>query len=465
MNFTSYDFLLFFLVVFILYWLAGHRTLQNVILLIASYVFYGWLHPWYAVLLGASTLGDYGIGLALEGARDKRRWVWASLLLNVGVLAFFKYFHFFAPQVTARLVAWNWPAWWVSGIVLPVGLSFFTLKKLAYILDVAQGVLRPARNLIEFALFVAFFPQITAGPIDRAQKLLPQFQVVRRWRGEYFYQAWPLLVMGFFKKFVIANSLAPTVSRIFHLSNPSGELALAAALGFTLQILADFSGYTDISRGLAYLFGIETSENFRSPYLALTPSEFWNRWHISLSTWLRDYIFFPLRRFLLRRYAHLPGAILQAIPPIITMAISGLWHGAGWNYLAWGLLYGVAIAVYQSLGLRGDWRPQHRVGTFLAWLVMFSLTVFAFLLFAAPSLAWVAHVFRQPFFGSIEQQAVALVTFSLTAVYSIPLLLKKVLDRFFQPASWAHSMYYALATLAMIVYINSQTPDFIYFQF
>ncbi len=465
MNFTSYEFLLFFLIVFAAYWLVRKQTWQNLILLAASYVFYGWIHPWYALLLALSTLGDYWISLALEKTEKKNRLVWASLLLNLGVLAFFKYFGFFVPTLAARLASMGIQADAVlASILLPVGLSFFTLKKLAYVLDVSRGVIRPTRDLAGFALFVAFFPQITAGPMDRAQKLLPQIQADRIWKPENFTRAWPLLVMGFFKKFVIANGVGPTVSRIFHVTNPTGELALAAALGFTLQILADFSGYTDIARGISYLLGFDTSENFRSPYLSLTPTEFWNRWHITLSTWLRDYVFFPVRRALLRQKT-LPDWVVQAVPPILTMLISGLWHGVGWTYVVWGALYGVSIAVYQLIGLRGEWRPRGIVKVVLAWLVMFSITILAFLIFGAPSLTWLGDLFSSPFLGTIEQQSVAMLMFSLTAVYSLPLIAKLVVDKFFKPDSILQSTFYAVATMVMFVYINSGTPDFIYFQF
>lgn len=266
MNFTSYEFLLFFLIVLAAYWLVRKQAWQNLLLLAASYVFYGWIHPWYALLLGLSTLGDYWISLSLEKTEKKSRLVWASLILNVGALAFFKYFKFFVPTLADKLAAQGIHAdAFLASVILPIGLSFFTLKKLAYILDVSRGGVRPTRDLVGFALFVAFFPQITAGPIDRAQKLLPQIQSPRVWKADNFYNAWPLLVMGFFKKFVVANGVGPTVSRILHLTNPTGELAVAAALGFTLQVLADFSGYTDIARGLSFLLGFETSENFRNP--------------------------------------------------------------------------------------------------------------------------------------------------------------------------------------------------------
>ena len=465
MNFTSYEFLLFFLLTFAAYWLVRKQTWQNLILLAASYVFYGWIHPWYALLLGLSTLGDYWIALALESSAKKNRLVWASLALNLGVLAFFKYFGFFVPTLGAKLAAMGIQADAVlASILLPVGLSFFTLKKLAYVLDVSRDVIRPTRDLAGFALFVAFFPQITAGPMDRAQKLLPQIQSPRIWKAENFHKAWPLLVMGFFKKFVIANGVGPTVSRIFHLTNPTGELALAATMGFTLQILADFSGYTDLARGFAYLLGFDTSENFRTPYLSLTPTEFWNRWHITLSTWLRDYVFFPVRRALLRAKS-LPDWVVQSVPPIVTMLVSGIWHGVGWTYLAWGAFYGVSIAAYQLIGLRGEWKPTGLPKTILAWTVMFAQTLFAFLLFASPSLTWTGRVLSGPFLGTVEDQAVAWLMFSLTAVYSLPLVVKLLLDKYFKPDSLVISAYYAVATMLMFIYINSGTPDFIYFQF
>ena len=466
MNFTSYEFLLFFLIVFSAYWLVRKQVWQNLFLLAASYVFYAWFHPWYAILLGLSTLGDYWISLALEKTEKKNRLVWASLLLNIGVLAFFKYFGFFVPSIAGRLDSVGIHAdAFLANIILPVGLSFFTLKKIAYTIDVSRGILRPTRDLAAFALFVAFFPQIASGPIDRAQKLLPQIESPRQWKAENFYKAWPLLVMGFFKKFVIASGVGPTISRILHLTDPTGELVIAAAIGFTLQILADFSGYTDISRGVSYLLGFDTSENFHNPYLSLSPTEFWNRWHITLSTWLRDYVFFPVRRFLLQRKVNLPDWAMQSIPPIITMLVSGLWHGAGWTYVFWGGAFGVLIALYQLVGIRGDWRPSHPVKRVAAWLVMYSLICMLWLVFAAPSLGWVINIFSNPFLGTVEQQAVSLLMFSLVAVFSSPLIAKLVIDRFFKPDSIVQSLFYAVATIVMFVYVNSGTPDFIYFQF
>jgi alginate O-acetyltransferase complex protein AlgI len=394
-----------------------------------------------------------------------RRYVTFSLLLNLGVLGFFKYFNFFSDGLVAALTGLGVQAdALLVRVLLPAGLSFYTLKKLSYLIDVARGTLEPTRDLIGFSLFVAFFPQITAGPIDRAQKLLPQIQSERVWKAENFYSAWPLLVMGFFKKMVVADAIRVSVDRVYGLKEPTIFLLMAASLGFTLQILADFSAYTDLARAVARLLGFETSENFRSPYLSLTPTDFWNRWHITLSTWLRDYIFFPLRRALLR--ARLPGWLTDALPPLVTMFISGVWHGAEWPYIVWGVSYGVMIVIYQVLGLGGAWKPANKLTQFLAWLVMFTFIVLSFGVFRASSMEWLFTVITTgSLAGSMEHQVVTVVTLSLTAFYAAPLIVKMLMDRYLPPTSFWHALYYVAATVVVLAYLNSSSPDFIYFQF
>jgi D-alanyl-lipoteichoic acid acyltransferase DltB (MBOAT superfamily) len=466
MIFTSYDFLIFFIIVFSLYWLARRRQWQNILLLVASYVFYAWVHPWYALLLGITTLADYGLALGIARDRTRsRRYLILSLLLNLGLLGFFKYYNFFSDGLVAALTGLGIQAdELLVRILLPAGLSFYVLKKLAYIIDVSRGDLEPTRELVDFSLFVSFFPQITAGPIDRAQKLLPQIKSDRVWKADNFYSAWPLIVMGFFKKVVIADTIRVVVDRVFSLKEPSIALVFAASLGFTLQILADFSAYTDLARAVSRLFGFETSENFRSPYLALTPTDFWNRWHITLSTWLRDYIFFPLRRSLLR--ARRPQWLTDALPPLVTMFLSGLWHGAGWTYALWGLYFGVLIVIYQAIGMGGAWKPANKVTQFLSWLVMFTLIVISFSVFRAPKLGWLVGVLaHNPLFGSLEFQAVTVVTLSMTLFYAAPLIVKMLMDRYLRADSFWFDLYYVIATVAMLAYLNSSSPDFIYFQF
>ena len=271
--------------------------------------------------------------------------------------------------------------------------------------------------------------------------------------------------MGLFKKIVIADNIKVIADQVFTLNDASIFLLGMGALAFTLQILADFSGYTDMSRGFALLFGFQTSENFNLPYASLTPTDFWNRWHITLSTWLRDYVFFPVGRSIKKSRIKLPQWLVLSIPPIATMFVSGLWHGAGWNFVIWGLYYGVLISVYQLLGFRGDWKPRSLPARVFAWLVMFLFIVFGWAMFRASSLAWLGNsLFHQPFIRSYSEWIVGLIAFSMLAVYSLPLLVKLALDRYAKDG-WLVSAYYALATVAVIIFLNASSPDFIYIQF
>ena len=467
MNFTSLTFWLFFALVFSMYWLVREGCWQNTLLILASYVFYTWLSPWYAVLLGVSTLADFYLARQMKQQGNKAKtYLILSLILNLGVLAIFKYYNFFNTQVAEALTSVGLPVDWLFiKVLLPAGLSFYTLKKLAYVIDVSRGTLEPSDDLLSFALFVSFFPQIIAGPIDRYQKLMPQIQRKRIWQSSFFYAAWPLIVMGLFKKIVVADSIKPIVDRVFGLDQPSMVLIIAGTLGFTLEILADFSAYTDLSRGVAQLLGFNTSENFNKPYLSLTPTDFWNRWHITLSAWLRDYIFFPIRRALLRRKEPLPNWLLLSIPPLVTMFISGIWHGAGLTYMIWGLYYGVLIAGYQLIGLRGDWKPAGRLKTFFAWLIMFALIAFGWLIFRAPSITWLSNAFLySEWTHGRADWVVASIVLSRTILYSLPLVVKYLLDQY-SPRGFIQTFYYAVLTLGVIIFIGSATSDFIYFQF
>jgi alginate O-acetyltransferase complex protein AlgI len=467
LSFTSLTFWLFFVLVLLAYWLVRDGRWQNALLLFASYIFYAWLSPWYALLLGLSTLADFTLARQMKQHESKAKTYLAlSLILNLGVLAFFKYYNFFNTQVAEALTIVGLSVDWLFiKVFLPAGLSFYTLKKLAYMIDVSRGTLEPSDDLLSFALFVSFFPQIVAGPIDRYQKLMPQIEKKRIWQSSFFYSAWPLLVMGLFKKIVVADSIKPIVDRIFGLDDPSMILVIAGTLGFTLEILADFSAYTDLSRGVAQLLGFSTSENFNKPYLSLTPTEFWNRWHITLSAWLRDYIFFPVRRALLRQEKPLPNWLLLSIPPFVTMFVSGLWHGAGLTYIIWGIYYGVLIAGYQLIGLRGDWKPDGHLKIFFAWLVMFVFIAFGWLIFRAPSMTWLSDVLlHSEWTHRSEDWIVASIVLSRTILYSLPLVIKYLLDQY-NPRGFVQSFYYAALTLGIVIFIGSATSDFIYFQF
>lgn len=460
MSFTSSQYLIFFAIVFSAYWLFNGRRGQNLILLTASYFFYGWHAPWHTLVLGASTTIDHFLALSIE--RDptrKKFYSGAVIFLNLGVLAFFKYFPVFKDQLADFT-----GGVFLLRILLPIGLSFYTLKKIGYILDVARNTLKPTHNFIDFALYVSFFPQVVSGPIDRPQKLLPQIETPRTWKTDNLISAWPLLIMGLFKKIVVADSIKVIVDQIFTLQEPTKFLLLAGGAAFTLQILADFSAYTDLSRGFSYLLGFNTTENFNRPYLALNPSDFWNRWHISLSTWLRDYIFFPARREMLKRRS--PAWMTEMIPPILTMLISGIWHGVGWVFLLWGLYHGVMTVLYQRFAPRLDLKTAGRFRIFLTWAVMFAITIIGWIIFRAPSISWLWQaVILEPLAGTRQQIIFALMGLSMTLFYAAPLLIKLWLDIKADHASWMNALYYAAASLSIIIYMNSATPDFIYFLF
>lgn len=461
MNFTEYEFLIFFLVVIAAYWLLKRRAWQNAFLLVASYVFYAWVHPWYALLIGLSTAADYFLALRIALQREHtKRYVTFSLLLNVGVLAFFKYFNFFADDVSGLLSRLGLtPDGTLLQILLPLGLSFYTLKKIAYIVDVSRGTFEPVRDPIAFGLFVAFFPQLTVGPIDRAQTLIPQIQADRIWKSDYFQRAWPLLLMGFFKKIVIADTIRVAVDKIFVLREPSPLMVIVASLAFMFQLLADFSAYTDISRGISFLFGFETSENFRAPFTAATPTEFWNRWHITLSTWLRDYLYIPLGGSRVSSAQHYFNLLF-------TFFLCGLWHGAGWNYVVWGLYFGLLSVVYRAIGMGRNWEPSNRFTYWIARTVMFPLLLIAFLIFRIPSFDWLTGVLTSgSFTGPVEEVVIALTTLSTALFYGLPMLIKHEMDRRLPPQSIFFDIYFVLATLAIFFYVNSGAAEFIYAQF
>jgi len=344
MLFNSLNFLVFFIIVYALYLVLPPRK-QNVMLLIASYFFYGCWDWRFLTLIWFSTAVDYWVGNCIaraETTAQKRRFLLISLISDLSILGFFKYFNFFADSAYALLSALGLPiAPWHLRIILPVGISFYTFQALSYTIDIYRGQLAPARSLFNFALYVAFFPQLVAGPIERATHLLPQMEKPRvvTWAGIRA-GTW-LILWGLFKKVVIADNLADIVDPVFNGAVPlTGVSVLLALYAFAFQIYCDFSGYSDMARGLARYMGVEIMVNFNNPYFALNPSEFWRRWHISLSTWLRDYLYIPLggnRKGPVRTYINLG----------LTMLLGGLWHGAAWNFVVWGAYQGALLIVHR----------------------------------------------------------------------------------------------------------------------
>ncbi|MHC4261497.1 MAG: MBOAT family O-acyltransferase [Planctomycetota bacterium] len=386
MLFTSLHFLWFFAAVWASYWiLARRRSAQNVLLLGASAFFYGYWDWRFLLLILASTLLDFGAGLWLErpGLSQARRKaiVTTSLVFNLGALALFKYYDFFVESAAELLQSFGFQAHdWTLRLVLPVGISFYTFQTLSYTIGRYRGTTPVARNLIDFATYVAFFPQLVAGPIVRAEELLPQLQTRRRFRWSDQAEGLELAMWGLFKKVVIADNLAPAVDAVFGAESEVGWLArLIAVYAFTVQIYCDFSGYTDIARGTAQALGFRFPLNFRRPYFSSDAQEFWRRWHMTLSTWLRDYLYISLG-------GNRRGPRRTQLNLMLTMLLGGLWHGAAWNFVLWGGYQGLLLIGHRIwAGRRGD-RAHGVVGRALVWFGFMQLVCFGWLLFRAESL-------------------------------------------------------------------------------
>lgn len=475
MLFNSIDFAVFLPIVFLLYWFVlPRRTWQNALLLVASYVFYGWWDWKFLILIFLSTVLDYGVGVALSRTEDNVRrklLLGVSLLFNLGSLGFFKYYNFFSENFARAFsflgLAFS-PA--VLNIVLPVGISFYTFQTLSYSIDVYNRELEPTESFVEFAAFVSFFPQLVAGPIERASNLLPQFQKDRTFDRERAVDGLRQILWGLFKKIVIADNCAEYVNSVYgnYTNQPGSALAIAAIL-FAFQIYGDFSGYSDIAIGTSRLFGFGLMRNFANPYFSRSIPEFWRRWHISLSTWFRDYVYIPLggsRRGLAR----------TAVNTLILFLVSGFWHGANWTFIAWGALN----AFYMVPSLMGRRVPVKRNEAVVATLRdlpailrTFLLTVLGWILFRSDHLsdafAYIGRIFSPSLF--------TMPLLPERTIYTLGLILLLVVIEWrgrtkahplegagFHwpwPARW--SLYYSL--VLVIYFFSGRSQQFIYFQF
>ena len=398
MLFNSIAFAIFLPIVFALYWTIRpkRRLMQNILLIIASYVFYGWWDWRFLILIAASSMADFIIGVRLsvtdEQAKRKALLV-ASLAFNLGILGFFKYFNFFvdsfAMLLTSAGMQANMPT---LRIILPVGISFYTFQTLSYSIDVYRRRLDATRDPIAFFAFVSFFPQLVAGPIERAKALLPQFQKDRSFDLIQARSGMRQILWGFFKKMVVADTLAPHVESIF--ANTPQQDGITFLLGlsfFALQVYGDFSGYSDIAIGTARLFGFNLMQNFAFPYFSRDIGEFWRRWHISLSTWFRDYLFIPLGGSRCTKYR-------RAFNIFITFTVSGFWHGADWSLVVWGAMHGL---YYMPIMIRDKPSPFPDTPAegkllpgpleFLAMVGTFGLMLFSFIFFRGQSMT---HAFQ-----------------------------------------------------------------------
>ena len=349
MLFHTFTFWTFFAVVAALYSMLRHRG-QNILLLVAGYVFYGWWDWRFLILIALSTVVDYTVGLkigASEDVRARKRWLIISLVFNLTLLGVFKYLVFFAAQAgsLAKLFGYSGP-WWVPHIILPVGISFYTFQSLAYTIDIYRRKIQPERSLLDYATYVSFFPQLLAGPIERPAHLLGQVTAQRpRLNDDRFREGLYFVMTGLFRKIIIADNLGVIADGIF--SKPVGEMTawevLAGTYAFAFQIYGDFCGYSTIAQGIARWLGFELMDNFRHPYFATSPQDFWRRWHISLSTWLRDYLYISLG-------GSRGSTWFTCRNLMITMLLGGLWHGAAWTFVAWGAFHGGWLVVHRLLG-------------------------------------------------------------------------------------------------------------------
>jgi alginate O-acetyltransferase complex protein AlgI len=535
MIFNSVEFIIFLLITYLAYRVLPFRA-QNGMLLAGSYIFYGWWNPRMLFLILLTTAIDFccalmirkgqltpiqrilpslslilasffflalrwedGISLTAQGgligggtiavvgllnwlypkftalpvALRRKCFLFSSIAINLGILGVFKYFNFFVDSAEVILQASGFNAsLWNLNILLPVGISFYTFQTMSYTLDVYRGQMEPEEQFFDFALFVSFFPQLVAGPIVRACDLLPQLTQPRSLSLATSVRGIYLIVFGLFKKVAIADGLAGSVNTIY---NSTGSVSwldvIAATLLFTFQIYCDFSGYSDIARGVAKLFGIDLITNFKLPYFSKTPSEFWQRWHISLSSWLRDYLYIPLggnRVGTSRIYGNL----------MITMVLGGLWHGAAWNYVLWGVYQGVLLCLYRWFGIdfSNAEESQNRRMTFLksgaATIVFFGLTCYGWLLFRANSWDQIA-TYTQLLFTDFGNLSLNISKPTLPALMGLPLLLLYEASEYYAGTvhfyarfpSLLRGAFYAILTLLIIMGTSNAPAQFIYFQF
>ena len=340
MLFNSLEFFVFLPIVYFAYWFLNNKSLkvQNLLLLFSSYVFYGWWDYRFLSLILFSTIVDYFVGLGIAKTTNrkiKRNYLWVSIVCNLGLLGFFKYYNFFVDSFveTFSFFGHQISNVWTLNIILPVGISFYTFQTLSYSLDIYKGKLKPTKDFVAFATFVSFFPQLVAGPIERASNLMPQISRKRKFDYGQASDGLKLMLWGLFKKVVVADSLAPMVDDIFTnaAQYPSSTLAMGAIF-FAFQIYGDFSGYSDIAIGTAKLFGVELMSNFKFPYFSRDIGEFWRRWHISLSTWFRDYLYIPLGGSKTKQIKAVRNVL-------IIFLVSGFWHGANWTFIFWGFFH------------------------------------------------------------------------------------------------------------------------------
>ncbi|MCB0429398.1 MAG: MBOAT family protein [Flavobacteriales bacterium] len=478
MLFNSIEFIFFLGLVFALYWgvFSHHKTARNTFLLVVSYIFYGWWDWRFLALIAFSSLVDFFVGLALSRTerQSERKWLLAlSLVTNIGLLGMFKYYNFFVHELVRALGQLGVHTGdWSLQLILPVGISFYTFQTLSYSIDVYRRKLPATKDVVTFLAYVSFFPQLVAGPIERAEHLLPQFERQKKFNYAESVDGLRLMLWGFFKKVVVADQLSVDVDHVFGAySSAHGSVLFLGAVYFAFQIYCDFSGYSDIAIGTARLFGFDLMQNFRYPYFSRDIAEFWRRWHISLSTWFRDYVYIPL--------GGSKGSKGNQIRNIfIIFLVSGFWHGANWTFIAWGginALYFLPLMMlnvnrhHQGGICEGKVFPDMR--TFALISVTFVLTVVAWVFFRAQSIG--------DAFGYLNRMCSS----SLLSVPDSPLIRKGLLGwigilvgaewlqrnrvhplRIDQLPIWVRWLVYVILAILVFAFFSKER-SFIYFQF
>jgi D-alanyl-lipoteichoic acid acyltransferase DltB (MBOAT superfamily) len=478
MLFNSLDFAIFLPIVFALYWILQRYPLrfQNILIVVASYVFYGWWDYRFLALIVFSTLVDYTIGLRLQKAEKLNRrklLLWTSILVNIGFLGFFKYYNFFVDNfVSAFSFFGNDIQSNTLNIILPVGISFYTFQTLSYTIDVYRQKLEPTRDIFAFAAFVSFFPQLVAGPIERATNLLPQFYKKRQFNYSNAVDGLRQILWGLFKKIVIADNCAQFSNLIFdNYTDYSGSTLMLGAVFFAFQIYCDFSGYSDIAIGTSRLFGFNLKQNFAFPYFSRDIAEFWRSWHISLSTWFRDYVYIPL--------GGSKGSTSNQIRNVfIIFLVSGFWHGANWTFIVWGglnALYFLPLLIFKRNRVNTNIVAEESVlpnfKEFSEMLITFFLTVIAWIFFRSNSISeamdYIYKLFDITFLSIPEIRPTFL--FVLLFVFIIIewagrrnlFAIEKMWFRYPRPVRLF--MYYLIV---MIIFLyGGKEQEFIYFQF
>lgn len=473
MLFNSINFAIFLPIVFVLYWFINNKSLklQNILLLVASYFFYACWDWRFLFLLVFSTVLDYFTGIKMSEAvskKQKKMWFLISVIVNLGFLGFFKYYNFFIESFTAMLQLIGIKSNpYILQIILPVGISFYTFHGLSYVIDIYRDKIKAEKNFIEYSVFVCFFPLLVAGPIERATHLLPQVKTKRVFSKNLFNEGILQIVMGFFRKIVIADSLAKYVDTVY--GNPeiyNSSTLILATIFYAFQIYYDFSGYSDIAIGTAKIFGFKLLQNFKLPYFSTSITEFWRRWHMSLSFWLRDYLYIELggnRYGILKTYRNL----------FLTMLLGGLWHGSNWTFVIWGGIHGLFLSIEKFINSKPTFQFLKRL-SFLGYFYTFVVVCLAWIFFRAADLHAATMIlsnilkcdFSAPFIGDISIVINSILVLILGLIFDLYLkITNQDIENLGSRLPYSILLIFISVVIILITLFFSDSNNFIYFQF